>query len=136
MFVSLGGMCKMNDKRQEYLHLVNDKKLIGELLPKKNDLNRFELWKKKMCKRKFQAFILVSFLIIFVFTIIFISMIETEVKSVNVIGLIIYLLLFLYVDFIILKDFLNIKQWQMEYCNYGNVLDKYYKKNALLMQLH
>ena len=46
----------------------------------------------------------------------------------NLFGIILILIFALF-EFCILKDFFGSKNWQPEYCDYGNVIDKYIKED-------
>ena len=48
----------MREKYMKYLHLVNDKELIGKQMPKERDLEIFERWKKRWRKYMLQGIIL------------------------------------------------------------------------------
>ena len=54
----------MNEKSRKYLHLKNDKNLIGAQIPKESDLESFEKWKKRMRKKLLKLIIFSSALLI------------------------------------------------------------------------
>lgn len=115
----------MSEKRKKYLHLKNDKNLIGEKLPNKSDLECFEKWKQGTKKDKLLTIIMSSFIIIIVYGALFVTgvFLESELKE-KIFG-IISLLIFIYFVYYLIKKYINIKFWEMEYCNYGKVVDKY-----------
>ena len=115
----------MSEKSRKYLHLKNDKNLIGVQIPRENDLKNFEKWKKRIRKNKLQLIILSSFILILVYGILFITgvFLESELKE-KIFG-IVSLFIFAYFEYFLIKQYLNAKSWKMEYCNYGKVIDKY-----------
>ena len=42
----------------------------------------------------------------------------------NLVGIIL-ILIFGLLGFLVLKDFFRSKSWELEYCDYGNIIDKY-----------
>ena len=115
----------MNEKSRKYLHLKNDKNLIGGQTPKESDLENFEKWKKRMRKNKLQLIILSSFILILVYGMLLITgvFLEAELKE-KIFG-IGSLFIFLYFESVLIKQYLYVKSWKMEYCTYGKVIDKY-----------
>ena len=110
----------------KYLHLINDKNLIGKQIPNERDLKIFEEWKKRWRKQMLRTIILSLIVILFVYSIFFIVSMYLETGLKEKMVAIIFLFIFAYVEYhLIIKKYLNSKSWKMEYCNYGKVLDKY-----------
>lgn len=116
----------MNEEYMQYLHLIDDKNLIGKQQPNENDLKNFEIWKKRWQKHALKGIIFSSIIVLLIYSFIFaVSMFsETELK--DIIILIIFLFIFAFAEYhLMIKKYLNTKTLEMEYCNRGKILDKY-----------
>lgn len=110
----------MNEKFRQYYNLSNDKNLIDKKTPTEHDKEIFygvRDLKREQFKKSLTG-MTISLLIIIV--------IGIAMKNIWRIAL---MLLFGYLEYNILKDFLSSKNWEIEFCDYGNVVDKFIKED-------
>lgn len=119
----------MSDKKYQYKDIENDKSLINKI-PNQSDLEGFEEWKKKTNKRRLDDCIFSGAIIGFI-SFLSISGVMSSGESLkdNIIVLL-FPAIFILFEIVLIKQYLKSRAWQMEYCNYGKVIDKYYvRKN-------
>ena len=116
----------MSDKKYQYKNIENNKSLINKI-PNQSDIEGFEVWKKKTNSRTLENCIFfggMGGLLTFPMISAIISTGESLLDSNNIIVLV-FLLMLIMVEVVLIKNYLNSRKWQMEYCNYGKVIDKY-----------
>jgi len=106
----------MNEKNKQYYNLQNFKNLIEAKTPTERDLEKFDEW--KISKREELKKSCIGMLIIFPFVVV------VGIGLSNLFGIILILFFCLW-GFNMLKDFIKSKNWKLEYCDYGNIIDKY-----------
>ena len=110
----------MNEKYRQYFNLTNDKNLINSRIPTEQEKEIF--YRLRDLKREEFKKGLIAMTII----LLFIVVIGIAMK--NLWGIIL-ILFFGYIELGILKDFLASKNWEVEYCSYGSVTDKFMKED-------
>lgn len=108
----------MNEKYRQYFNVTNDKNLIDRKTPTEQDREIFcgaiEL-KREEFKKALSGM-----------TIVFLISAIIGIAMNNIWGLII-ILFFGYLEYSIARDFITCRNWEIEYCDYGSVVDKFIK---------
>lgn len=110
----------MNEKFRQYFNVSNDKNLIDRKTPTEQDKEIF-YGLRDLKREQFK-----KSLIGMTISLLIIVLIGIAMKNLWGIALI---LLFGYLEYCVLKDFLSSKNWEIEFCDYGNVVDKFIKED-------
>lgn len=111
----------LNDEKE---YVYEQKSLLEQRIPNENDLQDFESWKRRKCNSIITTCIF-FFVIVLMFTMISFIAINAESTSIIEMMLPIFIgLIFIVVILGQIKKYFDIKKWEMEYCNYGVVIDK------------
>ena len=108
-----------NEKYYEYFDVGKNKDLIGKNALTENDLLIFENLKNYEIQQHKRGCIAMT---------IFFTIIVLIVFFYDIISGIIFLVLFAFIDFAIIKYYLTLKHLTPEFCDYGVVTDKFVKK--------
>lgn len=114
----------MSDKKYQYKDIENDKSLINKI-PNQSDLEGFEEWKKKTNKRILDNCIFSGVIIGFISFLSISGVMSSGESLKDKIIVLLFLAIFILFEIRLIKHYLNSRTWQMEYCNYGKVIDKY-----------
>ena len=110
----------MNEKFRQYYNVLNDKSLIDTKTPTEQDENLFDQlieMKREQYKKSFIGMTISLLIIIFI-----------GIAMKNIVGILL-ILLFVYLEYGVMKDFFGSKNWSIEYCDYGTVADKFIKED-------
>ena len=116
---------------KNYSFVQNDKKILGPRKPSQNDLEKFEEWKKKKrenTSNKIEGDIFR--IIIIVISCIYLALnLQSLPWTILLLEISSFIFLLMFLGLLPLydniKEYLDIPSWEIEHCNYVQVVDKY-----------
>ncbi len=105
---------------------INNNINLSELLniiPSKEDLEKFEIWKANKRKKTLKLIIFLLILLIFVGVLIYPVFLDASVLD-KIFGIICYIV-FIWLEIYFINKYIKIRSWTMDKCNYGTIVDKY-----------
>lgn len=116
---------------KNYSFVQNNKKILEPRKPSQNDLEKFEEWKKKKLENTSNKIKGDIFRIIIIVILCIYLALNSQSLPWTILLLEISSFIFLFVFLVLLplydniKEYLDIPSWEIEYCNYVQVVDKY-----------
>lgn len=96
---------------------------ILNIIPSKEDLEKFDVWKNKKRKSILKLIVFLLILLIFVGVLIYPVFLDAGVLD-KIFGIICYIV-FIWLDIYFINKYIKIRSWTMDKCNYGTIVDKY-----------
>lgn len=107
---------KTNNQNINLIEILN-------IIPSKEDLENFDVWKNEKRKSILKLIIFLLILLIFVGVLIYPIFLDAVVLD-KILGIICYIV-FIWLEIYFINKYIKFRLWTMDKCNYGTIVDKY-----------